>query len=610
MNRFGNITQPLTWLMALLLTAFVAGCGSGNGTTVLSSDKSIAAYALGGAAGTITGTASPYAIAVTLPNGTSTTQIATFTTTGASVKVGSATQTSGSTSNSFASPVTYIVTAEDGSTATYIVTVTVASVSAKAITAYSLAGVAGTITGTATPYAIAVTLPNGTSTTQVATFTTTGASVKVGGTTQVSAPAIGATSNNFASPVAYIVTAADNSTATYNVTVTVAASTVVLPGVAGTTGANATNPTVNSANPSNADINVPTSTLGDLHTNLVGVKLITATFSGAMDPTTINSATPGALSTFTLKKTIAGTNVSGTVAMNTANTMATFTPAANLDPGISYTATVTTAAKNAGSITAMPKSVAWSFTTRAASSLNQAAPFVGQAPIDLLSAGNFVILAGTAITEAGPSTGAITGDIGLSGASGTAITVVCTEMLGGGRIHEDDAGGTDTCFVQASPTVGQAVLDRGTAFTEAADRSIPDATELGAGDISGLTIYPGLYKWATTGVLVNTNVTLDAEGDTNAVWVFQIAGDVTIAAGASVPAGIKIVLTNGAKASNIFWQVAASSFGATLNNYATFNGNILSSAQVILRTGAVLNGRALAATQVVLDGNAVTKPAQ
>jgi Ice-binding-like len=296
--------------------------------------------------------------------------------------------------------------------------------------------------------------------------------------------------------------------------------------------------------------------------------------------------------------------------MNTANTIATFKPTAvNLNAGISYTATITTAAKNAGG-TAIPKSVAWSFTTRAASSLHQASPFVGQAPVDLLTAGNFAILAGTAITEADPVTGTITGDIGLSGASGTFITVSCTEMLGGSKIHEDDAGGTDTCFVQSSPVVAQAILDRGTAYLEAANRSTPDATELGAGDISGLTIYPGLYKWATTGVGINTDVTLDAEGDSNAVWIFQISGDLAIAAGGgSVPAGIKVILANGAKASNIFWQVAASSAGATLNNYSTFNGNILSTAQVILGTGAVLNGRALAATQVTLIGNTVTQPA-
>ena len=618
MNRFESFTKPLTWFMALMLTAFVAGCGGDSGgTAVLSSTKAITAFSIAGATGVTTGTASPYAIAVAVPNGTAVTAlVATFTTTGANVKVGTAVQTSGVTANNFTTPVAYTVTAANGTTATYNVTVTAASASAKAISTYSLAGVAGTITGTASPYAIAVTLPNGTSTTQIATFTTTGASVKVSGVTQIS----GTTSNSFASPVAYIVTAADSSTATYNVTVTVSAATSVLPGIAGTTGANLTNPTVISANPSNADINVATSTRGDLHTNLVGVKLITATFSGAMDPATINSATPGALSTFTLKQTIAGTNVSGTVAMNTANTMATFTPAANLAPGVSYTATVTTAAKNTGSITAMPKSVAWSFTTRAASAANQANPFVGQAPIDLLSASSFAILSSsptTGITETGTFASVITGNVGLSPGPGSAIGIHCSQV-GTNTIYGVDATyvgagtGTTACYKGTGADitlVNTAVGDMGTASGEAGGRTLPDATNVvgATADIGGLTFYPGLYKYtAATGI--STNVTLDAQGDTNAVWIFQISGDLTVPPSGSLP-GIQVLLTNGAKAANVFWQVTASSFGATIGTYNTFNGNILSSAQVILRTGAVFNGRALAATAVVLDANPVTFPA-
>ena len=178
-----------------------------------------------GSTGTITGATSPYAIAVTVPYGTNlTTLVATFSTTGASVKVGSAVQVSGTTQNDFTNPVAYVVTAADSSTATYNVTVTVALNTAKAITAFSFAGYpgsTGTITGATSPYAIAVTVPHGTIVTSlIADFTTTGASVKVGSTVQVS----GTTQNDFTNPVAYVVTAADSSTATYNVTVTVVAT--------------------------------------------------------------------------------------------------------------------------------------------------------------------------------------------------------------------------------------------------------------------------------------------------------------------------------------------------------------------------------------------------
>jgi hypothetical protein len=452
----------------------------------------------------------------------------------------------------------------------------------------------------------------------VATFAaSSGATVKVGGvggTTQQS----GTTPNTFPSSpssLAYTVIAADTTTAIYNVTVTVAASSTVLPGLAGNTGANATNPTVNSAIPSNADTNVPTSTRGYLHTNLVDVKVLDATFNEAMDPVTIISATPGALSTFTLKETIAGTNVPGTVSMNAASTIATFKPSANLAAGISYTATISTAAKNAGSIAAIPKAVEWSFTTRAASAANQSVPFVGQAPIDLLTAGNFAVLAQTAITETGSFASVITGNVGLSAGAASAIGIRCSEVVTTYTIYGVDAGysgngGGTACFLGTGADitlVNNAVADKNTAYGEAAGRTLPDATNLGVANLGGLTIYPGLYKY-TSAIGITTNVTLDAQGDTNAVWIFQISGDLTVPSSGSLP-GIQVILAGGAKASNVFWQVAGSSFGATVGTYNTFNGNIMSSLQVRLQTGAVVNGRALGATQVVLDANPVTKPA-
>ena len=576
-------------------------------TVAQNSAKAITAYSFAGYAGA-TGVVNEAAktIAVTVPFGTNVTAlVATFTTAGASVKVGTAIQTSTATANDFSAPVAYIVTAADASTATYAVTVTVAQNSAKAITAYSFAGypgAAGTIDEAAKT--IAVTVPNGTNLTAlVATFTTTGASVKVGAAVQTSGALPG---NNFTTPVTYRAIAADGTFADYVVTVTVGAPITVLPGVAGTLGAAATNPTAISSNPSNGDSNVPVR-IHNGTTNVVSVKVLTATFSEAMDPATI---TP--LGVFTLRDNTLGIDVPGVVTMNAANTIATFTPnVATLNANTSYTATISTAAKNAGSITAMPNPVAWSFTTMGASSANQATPFVGQAPVDLLSAGNFVILAKTTITDVPAS--AITGNIGLSPGTGFAVKVTCAEMALG-QIYTVDAGyvGADMTCVAPGPganktLVDNAVADMGTAYAEAAARTLPDATELGAGNISGLTFYPGLYKWSTS-VNINTDVTLDAKGDTNAVWIFQIAGDLTVAPAGSVPLGIKVILSGGAKASNIFWQVGGLT-GATLGTYSTFNGTILSAKQAIANTGAVVNGRLFADSQVVLQQNPVTKPA-
>jgi len=223
MNRLISVPRPLTWLMALLIAALGAGCGGGGGGGVspnagTSSAKVVTAFSLGGVAG-ITNEAGK-TIAVTMPTGTNVTAlVATFTTTGASVKVGTTSQVSGITPNDFTTPEAYTVTAADGSTATYTVAVTVAAGTAKTVTVFSLGGVTGVINEA--NKTIAVTMPTGTNVTAlVATFTTTGTSVKVGTITQVS----GITSNDFTTPEAYTVTAADGSTATYTVAVTVAAS--------------------------------------------------------------------------------------------------------------------------------------------------------------------------------------------------------------------------------------------------------------------------------------------------------------------------------------------------------------------------------------------------
>ena len=143
-----------------------------------------------------------------------------------------------------------------------------------------------------------------------------------------------------------------------------------------------------------------------------------------------------------------------------------------------------------------------------------------------------------------------------------------------------------------------------TAYTDAAWRTNPTATELGAGDISWLTITPGTYKWSTN-VAINTDVTLSWSA--NDVWIFQIAGNLDIASGWNIPSGIKVILTGWANPSNIFWQVGGGNW-ATLGTYSTFNWTILSATQVILQTGAVLNGRALAQTQVTMNQNTVTIP--
>jgi hypothetical protein len=136
-----------------------------------------------------------------------------------------------------------------------------------------------------------------------------------------------------------------------------------------------------------------------------------------------------------------------------------------------------------------------------------------------------------------------------------------------------------------------------TAFTDAAGRA-PDATGLYAGDLSGQNLAPGVYKWSTD-VLITTDVTLT--GTATDVWIFQIAGDLTLGSGAQV------LLSGGAQANNIFWQVAGGT-GVEIGTTAHVEGTILAAKAINLRTGASLNGRALAQTEVTLQQNTIVIP--
>jgi hypothetical protein len=135
-----------------------------------------------------------------------------------------------------------------------------------------------------------------------------------------------------------------------------------------------------------------------------------------------------------------------------------------------------------------------------------------------------------------------------------------------------------------------------TAYTDAAGRSNPGFLNLGAGNIGGKTLRPGLYKW-TTGVIIPTNVTIS--GSPNDVWIFQVAGTLRMSS------AMRITLAGGAQAKNIFWQVSGA---VTLGTTSHFEGNILGKTGINLQTGASINGRLLAQTAVTLQKSTVKKP--
>ncbi len=548
--------------------------------------KAITAYSFVGFTGypgSINEAASPKSIGVNLPFGTDvTTLIAHFTTTGTVVKVGSTVQTSSATLNSFTSPVIYTVTAADGSTTTYTVNVTIAPNPAKAITAYSFVGFTGypgTINEAASPKNIVVTLPFGTDVTNLmATFTTTGTVVKIGSTVQISS----ATLNDFTTPLLYTVTAADGSTTTYTVNVTIAPnpakaitaySFVGFPGFAGT---------INEASsPKSIAVNLPFGT--DL-TSLTAK--FTTTGAGVKIGVAVQTST-STLNDFTLPVIYRVTAADGSTA--------------------DYTVTVVTNVPNLGS----------------------SARFAG-------FGGN------ATLTSDGLGT-VINGDIGVNAAStkitglrdsGNNVYTVTTSNDGmvNGLIHTLTA--PPGSVPGAAVTQGRA--DALVAFNSISPANLPGGIDVsslaqcpscggaggGADELAGRTLPPGVYK-STTGTFdiggasrTTADLTLDAGGNANAVWIFQAAaGTGTLNVGLTGPATpavpIHVLLVNSAQPKNVFWYVPA---GAVIGTGSTMVGTILANASITLSTTGgtpptavitTLNGRALCLTAGVTMTNTV-----
>ena len=325
----------------------------------------------------------------------------------------------------------------------------------------------------------------------------------------------------------------------------------------------------------------PTVTSSSPENNATGVARstdVTFEFSEEMDPATINA------STFTFMQ--GAVAVPGAVSY--AGTTAVFTPTAPLSASMVYTATITTGAKDLSG-KPLASNVVKSFTTIGTSAASLAV-------VDLGTAGDYVILAKTTITNV--ATSAITGDLGLSPAATSFFTGFALTNSTGYATSSQVTGklyGAD--MVSPTPTnLTTAVNNMQTAYTDAAGRTTPDFLAFGNGNIGGKTLTPGLYKWTNT-VTLPSNVTIS--GGANDVWIFQIAGDLTVSN------AVNITLAGGAQAKNIFWQVAGT---VSLGTTSHFEGVILSKTAITFKTGASINGRALAQTAVILDKNAVTMP--
>lgn len=309
-------------------------------------------------------------------------------------------------------------------------------------------------------------------------------------------------------------------------------------------------PTVSSTNPANS---------------ATGVAVITASFSESMSSATITTTT------FTLLGPGA-TPVAGTVSYDPGTKIAKFTPTVALSLGTTYTATVTTGAQDmAGN--GLAGNYSWTFTTSATAG--------AQGAVVLGGANAFVVLAGSTVTNTNLT--GVTGDLGVS--PGTAVTGFPPGILSG-TIHAGDA------------TSATAMSDLTIAYNDAAGRTLAPVTV--AGNLGGLTLPPGLYKSTSSLSISSGDLTLDAKGDANAVFIFQVASTLTTTSGRAV------VLAGGAKSTNVFWQVGTS---ATLGTTSAFKGTIMADQSITLNSGATLNGRALARIGgVTLSGNSIVMP--
>ena len=485
MNNFKIITQPLNWLVAFLLVAFVAGCsGGGNGSRIADTT-----------APTVTSTA-PADLAPSIAINTNIT--ATFSEAMNPSTINSTTFTLKQGTTPVTGTVTYV-----GNTAIF----------------HPNINLTGGLTYTAT--------------------ITTGAKDLAG--------------NALAAPK------------TWSFITNTTIDTIP--------------PTVSSTLPANGAMGVPLNTS------------ITANFNETIDPSTIN------FSTFTLQKQGTTTDILGAIT----GTSATFKPTYNLDPNAVYTATLSTGVKDlAGNALAAPYT--WSFNTGSALA-------AGPAPVNLGGAGNYVILAKTGISTTGATS--ITGNLGVSPNVATSITgftltldaTKCfstSAQVPGYKVYAADFSTANGCtsMPDTATLLTTAVSDMMTAYTDAAGRA-PDVTELGAGNISGMTLSPGTYKWSS-GLSITTGVTLS--GGPNDVWIFEIAQDLTLASGAQV------TLAGGALPKNIFWQVAGGT-GVNLGTTSHLEGVVLAAKAITLNTGASVNGRLLAQSAVTLQANAITQPA-
>jgi hypothetical protein len=358
---------------------------------------------------------------------------------------------------------------------------------------------------------------------------------------------------------------------------------------------------------STADTTLPTVVSTSPIDGATGVsitKIITATFSKAMRSSSITAA-----GTFTVMETNTSTNVPGTTTYSVINKIASFKPTANLAPDTNYTATITTAAKDLTD-NAMASDYTWTFVTADA-----LAP-VELVPLGLASTYGIAATAGVTNTATAPNT-LIDGDAVLNPtATCNGVQILFSDGPGFGACggFPPAINGTVVTPLYPDAITAQPITDDlRAAYLSITPANMPGGTSIAAGTTLGAPTGNALVEgdnYFTTGVytsntsiLITGDLTLDAQGDPDATFVFQSASTVGTAPGA------RILLIGGAKASNVWWQAGSD---ATLQTNTIWNGNILAYRDITMVTGASSCGRLFAGAftdgAFVFDSNHVSVP--
>lgn len=309
-------------------------------------------------------------------------------------------------------------------------------------------------------------------------------------------------------------------------------------------------------------------------------KVISATFSEVMNAITFDGTT------FLLQE---GSNsVAGTVSYN--GSTASFQPSSDLLNNTTYTATIKSSVTNTSG-TSMAADHVWKFTTVAGPTVT---PFV-----DLKTAARFGILAGVGISNNAGFSEIRNLDVGISPGVRSSITGFNPQaiVVNGAIYASDDLAppGTAAMLIQAKQDLTDSYL-----FAEGATVPAPATV---AGDLGGQTLAPGIYKSNSTLLIQSGDLTLDAGGNPNAFWVFQIASGFTTVGGA----GGSVILSGGAQAKNVFWQTGSS---ATIGDNTSFKGTILALTSITMNSNATATGRMLArnGSVVMTSTNIIEKP--